>query len=75
MGLRVRSSEDGYSAKMSMFDELLESGGTMKVSLTPDRMKVFEVCVACFASCFTPPSSIQSTNACVWILFDPPVAF
>lgn len=43
-GAESRSSEDGYSAKMSMFDELLESGGTMKVSLTPDRMKVFEVC-------------------------------
>lgn len=44
-----RASVDGatsvYSSKMTVFDELLESGDTMKVSLTPDRMKTFDVCI------------------------------
>jgi len=26
------------------FDELMRSGATMKVSLTPDRLKTMEVC-------------------------------
>lgn len=54
------SSVDGntspYSSKMSVFDELLESGGTMKVSLTPDRMKTFDVCII-----FSHSSFLQQT--------------
>lgn len=30
---------------MDEFDELMRSGTTMKVSLTPDRLKSMEVCV------------------------------
>jgi hypothetical protein len=29
---------------MDEFDELMRSGATMKVSLTPDRLKSMEVC-------------------------------
>ena len=34
------------------FDELMRSGTTMKVSLTPDRLKTFEVSLLLF---FFPP--------------------
>lgn len=41
----VDGAMSAHSSKMTVFDELLESGGTMKVSLTPDRMKTFDVCI------------------------------
>ena len=34
-----------HSSKMTVFDELLESGGTMKVLLMPDCIKTFDVCI------------------------------
>jgi hypothetical protein len=38
----VDGAMSAYS-KMTVFDEVLESGDTVRVSLTPDRMKTFDV--------------------------------
>ena len=39
----VDGAMSAYSSKLTVFDEVLESGDTVRVSLTPDRMKTFDV--------------------------------